>query len=507
MQYIRNAIDYKYQRKCKLSFIEFNLILLYSFGINKYKKKYNFFFKSDILLNRNFNILFYKHKSPLIFNFLKNIVSFPTLLNDFEYSNLLLGSEIVRRILNFTMAFEHMDNIYHYYSSYILKNMSDFIKKKLTINIICKKKSNISGIYYSVVKLFSFHDILSNPDKITVESLKNKIFSNFHKRYNKNDFIITFYKILNLKFFYYFSKNSILVKNFSTNFNFNYISNPIIKIINFQQRLQKEKNKNIIYKPDSDKTLNNICLDKKKSGLFSVISNTSIDGLLEFILKKRNIKIIYIFDNTFIKNKFLLNDIQVRNSLLFKKSINLKFFKKIKLFKYQILEIVFYSQLNSMNFIITGESNQFLNKFIRYFYYSIKHNCVINSLKIATIDYEEFLLLNAFLIQSLFNFSRSTFYHQIINILSNSFAHTFRIVSVKNLQHINYFVNVMKYYWRHLKIPSFKKLLFFTWKTRSDFNLLHISFLFLNKMLLNVKKTIKCGMFFTKIGCAIINTN
>jgi len=507
MQYINDIADFDYSSKCKFSFIEFNLILLYSFGNGKDvyndNRTYEFFYNFNDSKKKKVNTLFYNYKSPLIYSFLKSLISFPMLFNEFQYINFLLGSEIARRLLNLATKIYHINDLFFYYCNCVLKKISVFIKKKLMINIIRNKKTNVLDIHNSIIKVITTFNILQNSNKMKIRSLKSNIFSNTFNLCNRKYFNILLYKVVSTEFSYYFTRNSILVKRYYGNFYFSAIHNPVFIPIDFWGKIQ---DKNILINNEKKKInilINNIKLYRKKTHFFSLLSFGNISEVFKFLLKKQNIKLIFLHDENF-KNRLSLNNLKNKSDFSLLKSLNIKYIKKIKLSKNIILEISFYSRFGSINIIISGRDNQFLNTFFRYFYHFIKDAFITRNTNTLSISYEKFLLLNAFTVHSITKTFQSTIRENIVRQFSNSFAYIFRIINRKNIHNLSYFISTLRYYWKYLKLPIRQKLLFFDWKIQNNIFLSNTVPKFLiNMMLNNIKKMINSILIFIYTECSI----
>ncbi|AIB10020.1 hypothetical protein M951_chr3117 (nucleomorph) [Lotharella oceanica] len=66
MQYIKDIVDFNYSNKCIFSFIEFNLVLLYTFGASNNTKNYKFFYNLNNLKKNNIDVIFYNYKFPIV---------------------------------------------------------------------------------------------------------------------------------------------------------------------------------------------------------------------------------------------------------------------------------------------------------------------------------------------------------------------------------------------------------------------------------------------------------
>ena len=196
----------------------------------------------------------------------------------------------------------------------------------------------------------------------------------------------------------------------------------------------------------------------------------------------------------YFRNKILSNNVKNKNIFSLITCLNVKYIKKVKLFINSILELSFYSHIGSVNIAVSGKDNQFLNKFIKYFYYSIKNVFSTNKSRTISIsynkiiDYEKFLLIGMFMTLSISKIASTTMKQFVIQMFSNSFAYVFRTFNNKNGQQLTYFVNILKYYWKQLKEPIKKKLLFIEWKNSNNTLLSNkIPVYFLDIMLRNIK--------------------
>mmetsp|Transcript_10713 Transcript_10713/g.20547 ORF Transcript_10713/g.20547 Transcript_10713/m.20547 type:complete len:95 (-) Transcript_10713:417-701(-) len=72
------------------------------------------------------------------------------------------------------------------------------------------------------------------------------------------------------------------------------------------------------------------------------------------------------------------------------------------------------------------------------------------------------------MVQSFSKMTQTVIFRFIVQMFSNSFAYVFRIFNKNSDIHIFYFSSILKYYWKYLKIPIRRKLLFLNWKTQNN---------------------------------------